>query len=889
MLQLKDIVKTYVTGELTQHALQGVSINFRENEFVSILGQSGSGKTTMLNIIGGLDRYNSGDLIINGVSTRKYGDGDWDYYRNHSIGFVFQSYNLIPHQSVLANVELALTLSGVSKKERRQRAVAVLEKVGLKDHLHKRPNQMSGGQMQRVAIARALINDPDILLADEPTGALDSETSLQIMALLKQIAEEKLVIMVTHNPELAEAYSTRIVRLRDGRITDDTDPYREEDICIQEKKHKKVSMSFLTALSLSFNNLRTKKARTLLTAFAGSIGIIGIAMILSLSNGVNAYIADIQKDTMYSYPISIEKQSFDLSAMMGSAASDLGGQKQHPLDGVYSNPTALEMMSAVSSSFKENNLAAFKQYLDDPNSKVHHYVGENGIVYHYDTDFSVFSYDPENVLINTDGSTLREAAGSRGGTSFPFTQIVPGREGALISDAVKEYYDLVWGNWPQSAEELVLIMSSDHDISAATLYQLGLLPVSEYKTIMEAVASGEKLELDAVKWSYEQIADKTFYLIPECDFYIANDNGTFTYAAKDEYAIKQLMETALKLKITAIVRPTEDGKGISVGSTLGYTKALTDHIISHTDASAVVTAQRNDPQINVISGLRFRPADDAAKISDTILYIRSLGISDKAALYKNIMMAQSWKDPAIVGALSGKTETQLAAMMDDYLEAPEDSVLLSIYDTYISTGNYEENLEKFGVVDLDAPSGINIYADSFEDKEQISACIAEYNESAAEADRIAYTDAVALLMGSVTTIVDVISYVLIAFVAVSLVVSSIMIGIITYISVLERTKEIGILRAIGASKRNISQVFNAETFIVGLCAGLIGVGLTLVLHVPINAIIHTLTDIDDVNAVLPVQNAVILILLSVLLTLIGGLIPSRLAAKKDPVIALRTE
>ena len=887
MLQLKNIVKTYVTGELTQHALQDVSISFRENEFVSILGQSGSGKTTMLNIIGGLDRYNSGDLIINGVSTRQYGDSEWDYYRNHSIGFVFQSYNLIPHQTVLANVELALTLSGVSKKERRQRAVAVLEKVGLKDHLHKRPNQMSGGQMQRVAIARALINNPDILLADEPTGALDSETSLQIMALLQEIARDKLVIMVTHNPELAEAYSTRIVRLRDGKITDDTDPYLEEDIRVQEKKHRKVSMSFLTALSLSFNNLRTKKARTLLTAFAGSIGIIGIAMILSLSNGVNAYIADIQKDTMSSYPISITEQSFDLSAMIGSAASAADGKAEHMLDGVYSDPAALEMLSSVTSSFTENNLTAFKQYLDDKNSEIHLYVGENGIVYDYDTDFSVFSYDPENLLVNTDGSTLRAAGGSRG--SFPFSQIVPGRDGALVSDAVKDYYNLVWGNWPQAAEELVLVLGSDNEISATTLYQLGLLPVSQYKQIMETIATGEKVELDAVKWSYEEIAGKEFYLIPECDFYIAREDGTFYYAAKDEYEVKALLDSALKLKITAIVRPNEDAKGISVGSTLGYTKALTDDIIAHTDASPVVSAQRENPNVDVISGLRFSPADDEQKIADTILYIRTLGITDKAALYKNIMMAQAATNPAIVGQLSGKTETELAAMMDAYLLAPDDKVLLSIYDTYISAGTYEENMERFGVVDLNAPSGVNIYADSFEAKEQISECIAAYNKTAAKEDQIVYTDAVALLMGSVTTIVDVISYVLIAFVAVSLVVSSIMIGIITYISVLERTKEIGILRAIGASKRNISQVFNAETFIIGLCAGLIGVGLTLVMHIPINAIIHALTDINDVNAVLPVQNAVVLILLSVILTLIGGLIPSRLAAKKDPVIALRTE
>ena len=881
MLQLKNIVKTYITGDLVQNALQGVSINFRENEFVSILGQSGSGKTTMLNIIGGLDRYSQGDLIINGVSTRQYTDADWDHYRNNSIGFVFQSYNLIPHQTVLANVELALTLAGISRKERRQRAVAMLEKVGLQDHIHKRPNQLSGGQMQRVAIARALINDPDILLADEPTGALDSETSLQIMELLKDIAREKLVIMVTHNPELAETYSTRIVRLKDGHIIDDSDPYREADVAVSQKKHRKVSMSFLTSLSLSFNNLGTKKGRTLLTAFAGSIGIIGIAMILSLSAGVNDYIANIQKETMTSYPISITEQAFDMSSIMGQMGPNQGGEK-NPADGVYSNPAALEMMSAMSSSVTKNNLTAFKQYLEDPDSDIREFLGENGIVYSYDTDFSVFSYDPEGLLINTDGSTI----GSRGN---PFSQIVPGQNGTLISPAVQDYYELAWGQWPQKEQELVLILGSNQDISAATLYQLGLLPASEYKQIMASISAGEKVELDAVKWTYEEIAQKEFYLVPECDFYVRQEDGTFSYVARDEYEVTKLLDSAMKLHITAILRPVEDAKGIAVNSTIGYTKALTDHIITHTDNSAVVTAQKENPGVDVVSGLNFSPEDDAQKIADTIIYIRSLGVSDKAKLYKNIMMKQAMTDPTIMGQLNGKSETELAALMDAYLEDPEDSVLLSIYDTYISTGTYDENMERFGVVDYDTPSSINIYVDSFEDKDAISQCIQRYNETAAEEDQIVYTDAIALLMSSVTTIVDVISYVLIAFVSVSLVVSSIMIGIITYISVLERTKEIGILRAIGASKKNISQVFNAETFIIGLCSGLLGVGVTLLLHIPVNAIIHALSDIDDVNAVLPAGAAAILVVLSVILTLIGGLIPARLAAKKDPVIALRTE
>ena len=879
MLQLKNIVKTYVTGDLVQHALQDVSINFRENEFVSILGPSGSGKTTMLNLVGGLDRYTQGDLVINGISTRQYRDGDWDHYRNNSIGFVFQSYNLIPHQSVLSNVELALTLAGISRKERRRRAVEMLAKVGLQDHIHKRPNQLSGGQMQRVAIARALINDPDILLADEPTGALDSETSLQIMELLRQIAEEKLVIMVTHNPELAESYSTRIVKLKDGRITDDSDPYLEADMAVEGKKHRKVSMSFFTSLALSFNNLRTKKGRTLLTAFAGSIGIIGIAMILSLSAGVNDYINKIQKDTMTSYPISITEQAFDLGAMMGDAHWD---GVQNPADGVYSNPAALEMMSSLSSSVTKNNLVAFKQYLDDPDSDIRQYLGENGIVYSYDASFSVFSYDPEGVLVNTDGSTI----GARGNA---FSQIVPGQNGAPVSQAVMDRYELAWGAWPQKAEELVLILGSNQDVSAATLYQLGLLPAAEYKQIMASIHAGEKLDLEAVKWSYEEIAGKEFYLIPECDFYVAQEDGLFAYVGGEEYEVTKLLEQALKLRISAIARPIEDAKGIAVSSTIGYTKALTEYVIDHTAQSAVVTAQKASPDRCVITGLNFSPDDEAQKMADAMTYIRSLGISDKAKLYKTIMMKQAMTNPGIMAELNGKSETELAAMMEVYLEMPDDKVLLDIYDTYVSAGTYEENMDRFGVVDYGEPSSINIYVDSFEAKDAISGCISRYNEGVSEEDRIVYTDAIALLMSSVTTIVDVISYVLIAFVSVSLVVSSIMIGIITYISVLERTKEIGILRAIGASKKNISQVFNAETFIIGLCSGLLGVGVTLLLHIPVNAIIHKLSDIQDVNAVLPAGAAVILVVLSVILTLIGGLIPSRLAAKKDPVIALRSE
>ena len=907
MLQLTNICKQYKTGELVQRALDDVSVNLRDNEFVAILGPSGSGKTTLLNVIGGLDRYDRGDLIINGISTKKYKDRDWDSYRNHTIGFVFQSYNLIPHQSILANVELALTISGIKRKERRQRAKQALEQVGLGDQLHKKPNQMSGGQMQRVAIARALINNPDILLADEPTGALDTETSVQVMELLKEVAKDRLVVMVTHNPELAETYATRIVKLRDGRITDDSNPFAVDASKTEPPKHKNMgrsSMSFFTALALSFNNLRTKKARTLLTSFAGSIGIIGIAAILALSTGVNAYIESIQKSTMTSYPISIQAQTVDLSGIISEMAMTGGviGDADHALDGVYSDPTALEIASSMTSSITENNLTEFKKYLDNPDSEIRAYLGENGVVYSYATKFSVFTYDPENTLVNTDGSTINGNMGMgmssgmsssmsmmAGMSNNGFSQIVPGQNGELISPAVVDYYDLVYGAWPAAYNEVVLVLNGNHEIAASTLYQLGILPASEYEQIVDKITAGEKVELEAQKWSYEDICQKKFYLIPESDFYVENAKGGFDYVARDNLEIEKLLDEAVELTITGVISPAEDATGIAIRQTLGYTKALTDHIIARTGASAVVKAQKENPDINVVSGLDFSPADDATKAENARTYVANLGISDKAALYKNMISAMGSMDPSMAGQLAAMGEAQMAAMLDQLMLTVDESALLRIYDAYISTGTYEENMEGFGVVNYDAPSSISIYADSFEDKDAISECIERYNASATEEDRITYTDTVALLMSSVTTIVNVISYVLIAFVSVSLVVSSIMIGIITYISVLERTKEIGILRAIGASKGNIAQVFTAETFIVGLCAGLIGIGVTMLLLIPGNAIIHVLTGSENVNAMLPAGGAVILVILSVVLTLIGGWIPSKKAAKKDPVTALRTE
>ncbi len=908
MLQIQKISKTYKTGDLIQAALDEVSLNLRDNEFVAILGPSGSGKTTLLNVIGGLDRYDSGDLIINGISTKKYKSKDWDSYRNHTIGFVFQSYNLIPHQSILANVELALTISGIKRSERKRRAKQALEQVGLGDQLHKRPNQMSGGQIQRVAIARALVNDPDILLADEPTGALDTETSIQVMNLLKEVAKDRLVVMVTHNPELAEEYANRIVKLRDGKIISDTNPYVVDETKLAPATYKnmgKSSMSFATSLSLSFNNLRTKKGRTLLTSFAGSIGIIGIALILSISSGVNTYIENIQKDTMTSYPITIDAQTMDLSSLIGKSNSVAAKEANHDLDAVYSNPIAFEMVSSMTTSFKENNLTAFKKYLDDANSPIHQYIGENGIVYSYSTKFSVYAEDSNGDLVSTDGSTLSDPKSGASSMLTPdmsamgamatmtnastnsFQELIPGKNGNLVSSAMTDKYDLLYGTWPKEYTEVVLMLDNNNEISQEALYKLGILPSSEYKEIIKKLDAGEPVTIDPKSWSYEDICKQEFYLIPACDTYVKNANGTYSPITGDKTAIQSQLKDAIKLKISGVVRSNDDTTIIS--APLGYTQALTNYLIDYTNKSAIVIAQMADKTINVLNGVRFAPSDETTKIEDTKNYLTSLGVSEKAKLCKDIMQQMYGSDSTELSQVMAMGETELATMLDAYLMQPSDDVLLSIYKNYISVGSFEDNMTNFGVVSLDAPSSINLYADSFEAKDGIAECITNYNASTTEANHITYTDYVALLMSSITTIINVISYVLIAFVAVSLVVSSIMIGIITYISVLERTKEIGILRAVGASKRNISQVFNAETFIIGLCSGLIGIGVTLLLLIPGNAIIHSIAGTTDVNAILPMGGAIILIILSMLLTLIGGLIPSKKAAKKDPVTALRTE
>lgn len=757
-----------------------------------------------------------------------------------------------------------------------------------------------------MAIARALVNNPDILLADEPTGALDSDTSIQVMDLLKEVAKDRLVVMVTHNPELAEQYANRIVRLRDGKIIDDTNPYVLDEKSLAAPKHEnmgRAAMSFFTALSLSFNNLRTKKARTLLTAFAGSIGIIGIALILSLSNGVNQYITDIQRDTMTSYPISIQAETIDLSSIMSagqSAAHDT--ETDHDLNGVYANNTDMELISTMTTSITENNLTDFKSYLDDPGSEIHQYLGENGIVYSYNTQFDVYTYDPEEEFVNTNGSTLSDNASNTpsmmqsmnemmGVSNSPFEELLPGQDDTLISSAVTDHYDLLYGSWPTAYNEIVLILDENNEIPSSVLYELGLLPASEYRELQEQMDRGEEITLEEHSWTYKDICEKVYYLIPACDYYVENEEGLYAYVGDDDEALADLVENGVQLTITGIIRPSADSNALLMNGYMGYTKALTDYLIDYTNQSPVVQAQIGSPDVNVVNGFQFEPEDDAEKITEAKEYLANLSISDKAALCQQMIRTMYADNPEQLEAMSSLGETELAGMLDQYLanDMLDDESLLMLYDSYISPGSYDDNMTAFGWVSLDAPSSINIYADSFEDKDLIADCIEDYNATASSENQIHYTDYVGLLMSSVTTIVDVISYVLIAFVSVSLIVSSIMIGIITYISVLERTKEIGILRAIGASKRNVAQVFNAETFIIGLCSGLLGVGITTLLLIPINSIIHSLAGTITINASLPIVAAGFLVLLSMLLTMIAGLLPSRKAAKKDPVTALRTE
>lgn len=888
MLQLKNITKIYKTGPLTQKALDNVNLSFRNNEFVAILGVSGSGKTTMLNLVGGLDRYTSGDLIINGISTKDYSDRDWDTYRNHRIGFVFQSYNLIDHQSVLSNVELALTISGVGKKERRERAKEALTSVGLVDHLHKKPNQLSGGQMQRVAIARALVNNPDILLADEPTGALDSETSVQVMDLLKEVASDRLVIMVTHNPELAEEYASRIVKLKDGKVMSDTDPYESDT---QESsvvsKLKQSSISLLTSLNLSFNNLWTKKFRTLLTAFAGSIGIIGIALIISLSSGANQYILDIQRDTMSNYPIVIEAQSFDLSQIMEVGESSAQPKDiSHQLDGIYSDNTQLERVSQVTTSLSENNLTKLKEKLDDPENVIHDYLGENGVVYDYDVRYSTYTYDVNDVLINTDDVEIKEEESQQnnqlnfgpGFNTSLFQPLVTTEVG--ISQMMLDQYHLVNGNWPQNEHEMVLVLDKNYEIDRRELHYLGLLPSEDYYDLRDKIENQEEVQLDPIKIDYNDVIGKSYYFLSAVDHYQLNDDNIAKKIEMTEESVKAHLDKAIETKIVGIIALNSDRDEEVFLGTVGYLPELNQQIMQETQEHPIVKAQHENQTQSIFSGFQFAPDSDEEKLEDVISYISALNISDKAALAFQLMPSED---------LVTQDEAFLASALDQYLLDPDEEALLMIYDRFISPGTYEDVMSELGVVSFETPSKISLYSDSFEDKDLITQWISDYNESADEVDQIVYTDFVGLLMSSVSTIINVISSVLIAFVAVSLIVSSIMIGIITYISVLERTKEIGILRALGASKRNIASVFNAETLIIGFTSGVLGVLIAWLITIPGNAIIQNMTNNPNIAAFIPMQAAITLVVLSCILTLIGGIIPSRKAALKDPVEALRTE
>ena len=878
MLQLKNIVKDYVSGDTTVQALKGIDITFRDSEFVSILGQSGCGKTTLLNIIGGLDQYTSGDLIINGRSTTKYKDSDWDTYRNHTIGFVFQSYNLIPHQSVLSNVELALTLSGVSKAERRKRAVEVLEKVGLGDQIHKKPNQMSGGQMQRVAIARALVNNPDILLADEPTGALDSATSIQIMELLKEISKDRLIIMVTHNPELAEKYSSRIVRLLDGKVTDDTMPYEPTDGRVTEndrsgkgKRKKGTSMSFVTALSLSANNLMTKKGRTLLTAFAGSIGIIGIALILALSSGFQSYIKRVEEDTLSSYPIAIEEEQVDYSSMMSAFMGQHVGEASEKEDGkIYSNNIISEMLNSMMSQVQVNNLADFKKFLEDRNNGFDEFVSD--IQYGYSTTLNIYKEDTSDGIVQVNPSTVLDTIGmgqlsGMSGSSMMSSSMMGGGSWDVWSELIgnrtllESQYDVIAGRWPNAYNEIVLIVDENNEISDYALYALGIKDQNEVADTMTRLAKGEEVVSYKTEYTYEDILDLRYRLIVNTDFYSYNEeNDSYTDVREAEDSYRAAIADGIQLQVVGILRPDPDAVTGAVSGSVGYTSALMEYVINQINASDIVKKQAAAPETDVITGLPFTKDGEEVEMENTF----------------------------DITTLTPEQQAYLASLSQEELEA----FMASYMQPATSSATYDGNMEAFGVADLEKPSSIMIYPVDFASKDMISDKISEYNDAVRAEGReeavINYTDYIGLMMSSISTIINAISYVLIAFVAISLVVSSIMIGIITYISVLERTKEIGILRSIGASKHDISMVFNAETLIVGFVSGAMGIIVTMLLIIPINAIIKNLSGISNV-AGLPWLAALILVLISMALTFIAGLIPAKMAAKKDPVVALRSE
>ena len=855
MLELKKINKIYASEEFKQKALDNVSINFRKNEFASILGPSGSGKTTLLNIIGGLDQYTSGDLIINSTSTKQYKDRDWDSYRNHRVGFVFQSYNLIPHQTVLSNVELALTISGISKTERKKRAKKALEKVGLQDHINKKPNQLSGGQMQRVAIARAIVNDPDILLADEPTGALDTKTSVQIMELIKDIAKDKLVIMVTHNPELAKQYSTRIIELKDGKVISDSNPYdgkqeEQERKEVKENKTKKTSMNLKTALSLSLNNLMTKKGRTILTAFAGSIGIIGIALILSLSNGVSDYISKVQEEALTSYPLTIQESSIDITSAITEKQEELmKGPKKQQQGKIYSNDTITDTLSLISSKASSNNLEKFKDFLESKKSNIKDYT--TAIGYEYNLALQLFKSDTSAGIIQVNPNTVLESIGMpsyTGNTNFVMNDVfIEMFENKEMNDKM---YQVINGRMPEDYNEVVLLVDDNNRISDYVLYALGLKDQKELEEFYKKIMNGKEIKTKQVSFDYDEIIGLTYKVLLNTDYY-EKENCFWVDKREDEEYLKEKLIDSDELKIVGIVKPSEEWSGTisSMGGVL-YLDELEKKIIEKINNSEIVKEQKQNPEVNVITGLKF---------SEEKFSVENLSIEQQRYLQ------------------SLSTE-ELADVISKYREQAEST--------------YESVLQDLGSVDLDKPSAINIYAKDFESKDEIKNIIEKYNQRQEDNNHlenvINYNDIVGLLMSSVTSIVDMISYVLIGFVSISLVVSSIMIGIITYISVLERTKEIGILRAIGASKKDVSRVFKAETLIIGLTAGVIGIAVTIILNIPINIIINNLAGVSGLSK-LPVAGAIILILISVILTMIAGLIPSKLASKKDPVESLRTE
>ena len=993
MLKLTNIRKTYTVGDLSVDALRGVSLEFRDNEFVSILGPSGCGKTTTLNIIGGLDRYTSGDLIINGRSTREYTDSDWDTYRNHSVGFVFQSYNLIPHQTILANVELALTLSGVSKAERHRRAKEALEQVGLTDHMHKRPNQLSGGQMQRVAIARALINNPDILLADEPTGALDSETSVQVMDLLREVAKDRLVIMVTHNPELAQAYSTRIIQLKDGEVIADSNPYESQEDAPaltgkEAKAGKKTSMSFPTALSLSLNNLMTKKGRTFLTAFAGSIGIIGIALILSLSSGINTYITKVQQDTLTSYHITIEAESVDMTSMLTSLMGvsdeeDSGAPREE--DRVYVSNVMYDMMdSMMNAETVTNNLKAFKEYLEEGGGGI---TDLAQVYYGYDFKFDIYNKDPDGKVVKSDVmSAMETAMGSLYGGDYTdyfnsmgsmyesfdvWQELLPGEDGQLVSSQVLDQHELLYGHWPEEYNQVILFVDDNNQVSDLMLYALGLVSVDEMNETLAALQAGEEVEVEDQSWSYEELCQTQFKLLLPYERYQYDANtNTYTDLSATQTGLEMLYnsnQTGITLQVVGVARSGSNG-GMMSGS-LGYTNALTQYAIDHTADSQLVKDQLANPDTDVITNLPFRQEGDTEptdqeKAQAIGEYLLTLDAQSQAEAYVDGMSqpSQQYVDDTVDAQMANITREDIekmisqeyaaqmgvdAATLDEYIAGMSDEELFAqveeamaaqikeqyaaavqqqlsalpaaqlsamlaqaveqgpndqglsleqfvyLYDNYMppthSDSTYQDNLDLMGYIDLESPSSISLYADTFKEKDKIADLITAYNQQVAEEDQISYTDYVALLMSSITDIISGVSYLLIGFVSISLVVSSIMIGIITYISVLERTKEIGILRAVGASKKDVSRVFNAETLIVGLGAGVLGIVVTLLLNIPINAAIHAVTGLTELSAALPPVGGAILVAISAILTILAGLIPARLAAKKDPVEALRSE